>query len=185
MSRQLNEVSGAEADKIKSLYDLYWRTADPDDKSRYYSPHCRQICRVNPSFAAKNPETIVQYLKQYAVQDQNVASAGEGSKKKGYYTIRPVKMEEIDFGTVEVVTPAGFSTPEEVKYQATQDGWVATRVDLWQKSADSENSASDMLVKVHYWWKNEDGEWKQILHDILYMGPRDGTEGVDGHIIEE
>lgn len=45
------------------------------------------------------------------------------------------------------------------------------RVDLW----DSDPKA--LLVKVQYWWRVEGGEWLQILHDILYIGPRDGTEG--------
>ena len=41
----------------------------------------------------------------------------------------------------------------------------------------------DILVKVRYWWRKEGGEWLQILHDIMYMGPRDGTEGSDGELL--
>jgi hypothetical protein len=48
-----------------------------------------------------------------------------------------------------------------------------------------------ILVKVHYWWRmeplgSENGTWKQMFHDILYLGPRNGTEtDAGGEVIEE
>ena len=59
------------------------------------------------------------------------------------------------------------------------------RVDLWSDgSVDEHGKRESLLVKVNYWWKKKDGVWLQILHDIVYMGPRDGTEGLRGEILD-
>lgn len=100
-------------------------------------------------------------------------------KAKGKYTIRPLQPSEFEFSTSEITSHIN-STPEELERKAREEGWVGMRVDLW----DEEDGG--MLVKVKYWWREEEGEddeektWKQCLHDIMYLGPRDGTEGGDG-----
>ena len=61
------------------------------------------------------------------------------------------------------------------------------RVDLWDEGGEEDG----LLVKVQYWWRFEEipeherGDeqamgWRQCLHDIMYLGPKDGTEGEDG-----
>jgi hypothetical protein len=63
------------------------------------------------------------------------------------------------------------------------------RVDLWDEGGEDEG----LLVKVQYWFRLEEtlerqrvmGDdgwmgWKQCLHDITYLGPKDGTEGQEG-----
>jgi hypothetical protein len=148
-----------------------------------------QICRPLPSYAATDGQTIVRYLREagngdmmtllttgpdpHARYEENTKVARTGC------TIRPATEAEFVFETDEVVAPIG-TTALELKERAEKEGWVGTRVDLWfdvgyQKGA---------LVKVKYWWRREGNEWVQILHDIMYMGPRDGTEGTDGEVLE-
>jgi hypothetical protein len=100
-------------------------------------------------------------------------------KPKGKYTIRALHPTEFEFGTADITKYINFS-PEELERKARDEGWVGMRVDLW----DEEEGG--MLVKVKYWWREEEGEdkegkaWMQCLHDIMHLGPRDGTEGERG-----
>jgi hypothetical protein len=161
---------------LKNLYAEYRHTGDIDEKGRFFSPHCLQICRPTPSFCANDRRTIIGYLHQ--VEDKTLAfdSNVEDSKDKGVpgkclYTIRPLSSEEaVDFATDDIVAPVGI-TSTALRSRAEAEGWQGMRVDLW----DSDPKA--LLIKVQYWWRMEDGKWVQILHDILYIGPRDGTEG--------
>ncbi|KAI3559664.1 hypothetical protein CABS01_13387 [Colletotrichum abscissum] len=161
-------------------------TADIDAKGIFFSPSCYQICRPNPSFAAHNRETIVRYLHEYAPKDETGASGSSGKPaKKGYYTIRSLEKEEFEFGADEQTAPAGFSSASEVEQKARREGWVGLRVDLWDESpGHGTDREEDLLVKVQYWWRREEGNWMQIFHDIMYMGPRDGSEGVDAEVLE-
>ncbi|KAK1487228.1 hypothetical protein CCUS01_03572 [Colletotrichum cuscutae] len=171
---------------LKAIYASYRHTEDIDAKGIFFSPSCYQICRPNPSFAAHNRETIVRYLHEYAPQDENGASGSSGKPaKKGYYTIRPLEKEEFEFGADEQTAPAGFSSASEVEQKARREGWVGLRVDLWDESpGHGTDRREDLLVKVQYWWRREEGNWMQIFHDIMYMGPRDGSEGVDAEVLE-
>lgn len=161
---------------LKSLYAEYRHTADIDDKGRFFSPHCLQICRPTPSFCANDRQTIISYLHQVA--DKTLAFDGDGEDSKGKgtpgkspYTIRPLNSQEaVDFATDDIVAPAG-TTSAALRSRADAEEWQRMRVDVW----DSHPKA--LLVKVQYWWRVKGGEWLQILHDILYIGPRDGTEG--------
>ncbi|KAK1828937.1 hypothetical protein QBC39DRAFT_374255 [Podospora conica] len=170
---------------LKSLYAQYRRTADIDDKGRFFSPSCLQICRPNPAFCANDRETIVGYLHQVADKTLSFDGGAEDAKPKGtpgksLYTIRPLTSEEaVDFATDDIVAPVG-TTSAALRSRAEEEGWQGMRVDLW------DDDPGALLVKVQYWWRVEDGEWAQILHDIVYLGPRDGTEGSDGaEVLEE
>ena len=192
-----------------ALYDAYFETPSPQDKGTFYSRHCRQICRPHPSFAARDPATIVGYLeasrRAHASPSKPPSGAAEGEGKddeddphpdKGSYTIRPLRPEEVgEFGSDEVCLPAGLGA-EEMAEVARREGWRGMRVDL------SLGDGTGRVVEVKYWWKWEGGvgdeggkgergeegkegrggggggEWKQCLHDILYIGPpRNGGDG--------
>ncbi|EFQ27284.1 hypothetical protein CGRA01v4_04342 [Colletotrichum graminicola] len=170
---------------LKMIYRSYRHTSEIDAKGAFFSSSCYQICRPNPSFAASNRDTIVGYLHDYAPKPTSATEANNIPTQKGFYTIRPLRDNEYEFGTDEQVAPAGFASVEEVRSQALREGWVGMRVDLWDDSAEGQvKQENSLLVKVQYWWRKENDVWIQIFHDIMYMGPRDGTEGLDGEILE-
>ncbi|KDN67973.1 hypothetical protein CSUB01_08121 [Colletotrichum sublineola] len=167
------------------IYRSYRHTSDIDAKGAFFSSSCYQICRPNPSFAARDRDTIVGYLHDHAPKTTTATGAKEMPDRKGFYTIRPLRDDEYEFGTDEHVAPAGFGAAEEVRSKALREGWVGMRVDLWDEVAEGQaEQENSLLVKVQYWWRKEDDIWIQIFHDIMYMGPRDGTEGLDGEILE-
>ena len=186
---------------IKRCYHAYRHTQDIDRKGLFFSPSCMQICRTTPSYSATSREEIVQYLKDAQKgdipleQDLNESENVEDSSQTvsnvkvslGVYTIRPLRASECDFGDGAVTSPVHL-TPNELKARATEQNWVGMRVDLWD-----EGVGQGLLVKVQYWWRLEtipdderlksdtsDKNWRQCLHDIMYIGPRDGTEGAGG-----
>ncbi|KAM0261528.1 hypothetical protein ACHAQJ_002211 [Trichoderma viride] len=174
---------------LKQLYAAYRHTDDISLKGNFFSSTCFQVCRPQPSFAAHSRETIVGYLKAAAAdQSTNPSSstteATNKQSKKGYYTIRPLRQDEFEFGTDEQVAPAGFATACELRQRAETEGWVGMRVDLWDVVVGKEEENEGTLVKVQYWWRKEEDGWIQILHDILYLGPRDGTEGDQEEVLE-
>lgn len=190
---------------LKRLYAEYRHTADVEAKSQFFSPDCRQVCRPMPAFAARNRDTIMRYLRetsgkgtekiqQYAEDPDKTAAirgpgneivAGVSTAKKSFYTIRPLTDGEMEFGSDEIAGPAGFDSASAIKLQAEREGWVGMRVDLWDdEGTDRAGKRLGMLVRVQYWWKEEQGVWSQILHDIMYLGSRDGTEGSQGGILE-
>jgi hypothetical protein len=141
-----------------------------------------QICRPIPSYAATTREQIVQHIKEAARNSKKPA------KGKSVYTIRPLQPFEFEFGNNDVTAPIGL-TVEDLKHKALQESWVGMRVDLWDEGGEDEG----LLVKVQYWFRLEEtlerqrvmGDdgwmgWKQCLHDIIYLGPKDGTEGQEG-----
>jgi hypothetical protein len=196
---------------IRQLYHTYRHTSDIDQKGLFFSPTCMQICRPIPTFAARTREQIVQYLKDVAKGEIPVEDASKGqsfdtieasrdgtpptnskSKPRSLYTIRILLPSEFEFSTPEA-TSAIHLTPSQLHQQADAEEWVGMRVDLWDEGDMNEG----LLVKVQYWWRNEEviaGEemvddvegkgWRQCLHDIMYLGPRDGTEGKEGEVLE-
>lgn len=42
-----------------------------------------------------------------------------------------------------------------------------------------------MLLKVQSWWREGQPQWLQILHDIMYLGQQDVTEGQEGDDLEQ
>jgi hypothetical protein len=196
---------------IQQLYRSYRHTSDIDQKGLFFSPTCMQICRPIPTFAAKTREQIVQYLKDAEKGKIPVEDISEGqsidtieearngnsltnskSKPRSFYTIRILLPSELEFSTPEV-TSAIHLTPSQLHQQADAEEWVGMRVDLWDEGDMNEG----LLVKVQYWWRNEEviaGEemvddvegkgWRHCLHDIMYLGPRDGTEGKEGEVLE-
>lgn len=152
-----------------------------------------QICRSNPSFAATSRDQIVQYLEDAEKGKIPTSHANETNtaEVKGVYTIRPLLSAEFEFSTPDVTAPVGLK-PEQLERKARDEGWVGMRVDLWDQQK------SGMLVKVRYWWREEgivpgeemEGDrggrgWRQCLHDIVYLGMRDGSEGGEGSEILE
>jgi hypothetical protein len=164
-------------DIVKSRYAAYYHTADPDAKGRFYSTECMQICRPNPSYSARDGASIVRFLKESAKQgaSMNNEAKGGGRGSVSGYTFRPLRENEFEFETDEVVAPID-TTSFALEQRARNEGWVGTRVDMWFPMSQGEK----MLVKVRYWWRKEADEWVQILHDIMYLGPLDGTEGTEG-----
>lgn len=186
-------------DHLKNCYHAYRHTTDIDKKGLFFSPTCLQICRPSPSYAAKSRTEIIRFLKDAEVGtipvkgttkvESHVASSMDDTSEhgSGYYTIRPLNPAEFEFGNEAATTPID-TTPAEMMAKAEAEGWIGMRVDLWDKTAQGE-----ILVKIQYWWrweaiaKNEElhGDrggygWRQRLHDIMYLGPRDGTEGSEG-----
>ncbi|KAF3034049.1 hypothetical protein E8E12_002033 [Didymella heteroderae] len=184
---------------LKILYHTYRHTPDIDAKSLFFSPTCLQICRPTPSYSATSRSQIVRHLKDAQAGKvpltQSTASDSPASLSKdeivaadtGRYTIRPLRSSEHSFGD-GVATAAVGLTPADLQAIAEAQGWIGMRVDLWD-----ERSGDTLLVKVQYWWRLEaaghetdlgeegDGKvWRQCLHDIMYLGPRDSTEGEMG-----
>jgi hypothetical protein len=179
------------------LYREYRQTKDIASKAVFFSPQCHQICRTNPSYAATDSETIIKYLFESGpviediyrragwLEDQNPIST---DPPRSFYSMRPLtNIEMSDFGTIKELAPAGFKSIEEVRTKAKDEKWEGLRVNMWTEDGTNRG----ILVKVHYWWRmeppgSENGTWKQIFHDILYLGPKDGTErDAGGEVIEE
>ncbi len=171
---------------LRKLYKEYRDTADIKEKGLFLSPSCHQICRPIPSFAARNKDTILQKMHEAAASSglTLASSAAEGRGKKGC-TIRPLRQDEFEFGTDDQVAPAGFASAEELSKKAQKERWVGMRVDMWNdEGVDLKGLRQGMLVKVRYWWREENGQWTQTLHDLLYIGQLDGTEGSEGDRID-
>lgn len=170
---------------LKELYAAYRHAPDIEAKSRFFSPECMQICQPYPSYAARNRDTIVRFLQESAKAESGIAAIDDAIKRmdantKHYYTIRPLRDGEFEFGTAEQVQQIGFSDPQELEAKARSEDWSGLRVDLWT----DDGASKGLLVKVRYWWRREDGDATQILHHILYLGPRDGTEGIVGEVLQ-
>ncbi|KAJ4378506.1 hypothetical protein N0V86_006212 [Didymella sp. IMI 355093] len=184
---------------LKALYHAYRQTSDIDAKGLFFSQNCLQTCRPNPSYAATSRSQIVQYLKdaqqgrvplEHSVDSEKQTSAPTEKSldgDTGRYTIRWLLASEHEFGDGAATEAIGL-TPSELEAKAEAEGWVGLRVDLWD-----EGTGDGLLVKVQYWWRAEivadEGveagagggmKWRQCLHDIMYLGPRDGTEGGEG-----
>lgn len=172
-----------------------------------------QICRPIPTFAATTREEIVQYLKDAEkgklpiedIPDQKAADSKDEDKittpaehekprpkSRSLYTIRPLLPSEFEFSNSDITSAVNL-TPSQLHQLAIAEDWIGMRVDLWDEGEANEG----LLVKVQYWWREEDvgaGEdmegdargkgWRQCLHDIMYLGPRDGSEGIEGEVLE-
>ncbi|KAL7917868.1 hypothetical protein ACQKWADRAFT_305663 [Trichoderma austrokoningii] len=171
---------------LKQLYSAYRHTSDISSKGGFFSSTCLQICRPRTAFAATDRETIVQYLREASDHGPSTppstTEAMNKQPKKSYYTIRPLREDEFEFGTDDHVKPAGFASADDLKQKAKTEGWIGMRVDLWDE--ESEDGSEGILVKVQYWWRKQEQGWIQICHDIMYLGPRDGTEGSQGELLE-
>ena len=187
---------------IKHSYHAYRHTGDIDRKGSFFSPDCMQICRPTPSYAATNRDEIVQYLRDAqqgkipidAPASSSTCISGRSdcyatgsrattrAKERSVYTIRPLRPGEFGFGSDDITAPVGL-TVEQMKSRAIQEGWVGMRVNLWDEGREG------LLVKVQYWWRlretannkrlagdHSGTDWDQCLHDIMFLGPKDGTE---------
>ncbi|KAI8942718.1 hypothetical protein NX059_000766 [Plenodomus lindquistii] len=184
---------------IKHLYHQYRHTTDLERKGLFFSPDCLQICRPIPAYAATSRDHIVQYLRDAeqgkipidaAVNTEHVQLARDAGRNRDLYTIRPLEHTELEFEPDEVTQAIGM-TSENLRRKAEVEKWVGMRVDLW-----SDGVEGGLLAKVQYCWRLEDipdserttgkaREWRQCLHDIMYLGPRDGTEGgLDLEVLE-
>jgi hypothetical protein len=112
----------------------------------------------------------------------------EKPKSRDVYTIRPLHASEHEFSVNTITAPVGL-TPAQLLQKSKDEAWIGMRVDLWTDGAADEG----LLVKVQYWWRKEavkpeeqiEGDereegWRQCLHDIMYLGPKDGSEGEEG-----
>lgn len=131
----------------------------------------------------------VANVQQEAEENELPQSSNIGKpKSRGVYTIRPLHAAEHEFSINTITAPVGL-TPAQLLQKSKDEGWIGMRVDLWTEGAPDEG----LLVKVQYWWRKEaiksgetiDGDekgkgWRQCLHDIMYLGPKDGSEGEEG-----
>lgn len=176
---------------LRDLYRDYRQTQDIDDKKPFFSQECRQMCRTDPSYAARDADTIIRYLHEAGplvsrilqeVKWQDGESPVDLATSRSFYSTRPLSDDELgEFGTAAELSPAGFSSAEEIRNKADTEKWAGLKVNMWT----DDGRGRGLLVKVKYWWRREpvsssDGAWKQILHDILYLGPTDGSEGGGG-----
>ena len=164
---------------LTALYRSYFNAPLPSDKATFYSTSCMQICRPDPSFAAKNADGIVAYLEAERTRSKPKDDPFKGRQaepelqvhcNRCSYTIRPLTSDEMEFGSDEVCLPAGF-TAEQMRVKAQREAWRGMRVDLVL------GDGTGRVVEVRYWWRLEardegKDEWKQCLHDILYIGPQ-------------
>ncbi|EXJ64434.1 hypothetical protein A1O7_00770 [Cladophialophora yegresii CBS 114405] len=201
--------------QLKHLYHTYRHTLHIPSKASFFSPTCMQVCRTNPSYAALKRDTIIQYLLEAAgfqdvesyerVQSSSTATEAETVEApndekrsapsdikaltgKSYYSIRPLKaIEESEVLAEEVVAPLGM-TPSQLDELTQSENWIGMRVDLWEDNDNDNGDGAGRLIKVKYWWRQEnvDGElkWLQCLHDIMSIGERDGSEGKEGDVLE-
>jgi hypothetical protein len=190
--------------RLKNLYHAYRHTTELDRKSMYFSPTCMQICRPTPTYAATTRGQIVQYLRD-AQQGKVPVNNSLGTQarpevlndgiiqktshaNKSVYTIRPLLPSEYEFGAEDNITPIHM-TSDALHRIVKDQQWVGMRVDLWDEGPVD----TCLLVKVQYWWRlerAEDGKglegdtegygWRQCMHDIMYLGPREGTEHQSG-----
>ncbi|KAH8896222.1 hypothetical protein GQ53DRAFT_743523 [Thozetella sp. PMI_491] len=181
-------------EKLKQLYHTYRHTPSIDAKGLFFSPACSQICRPAPSWAATDRATIVRYLHETAADREAIfrylgqpaapeTGSGGGADTKNYYTIRPLASAEWEFETDDITSAIGL-TSAQLKEKAQREQWVGMRVDIWGDEGHVDGKLQGLAIKVHYWWRQEGEEWLQILHDILYIGPRDGTEGAGAELRE-
>ncbi|KAF2027672.1 hypothetical protein EK21DRAFT_71403 [Setomelanomma holmii] len=184
--------------QIKKLYHAYRHTSDIDQKGLFFSPTCMQICRPIPSYAATSRAGIVKYLKDVQTGDMPVAQTEQPQEpaaeteplSRAVYTIRRLHAAEHEFSS-NVITAAVGLSPSQLLQQSRDEAWVGMRVDLWDEGAPDVG----LLVQVQYWWRKESvntgeevegdvvGEamgWRQCLHDIISLGPKDGSEGQEG-----
>lgn len=167
-------------EELFRLYREYRETKSIDAKALFFSPECRQICRTDPDYAAKDRDTILRYLRESGEVLQRIyheagwdISEMDPASVRSFYTMRPLLPNETeDFATIRELAPAGFVSSEEVRDKAEVETWEGLRVNMWTE----DNKGRGILVKVQYWWRKEDGAWKQILHDIMFLGSVDGTE---------
>jgi len=155
--------------------------------------------------AGGEPAAEKNDVKEDGAVIANEVASEKGTKKSdesesdnrtgGVYTIRPLHASErLDFST-SAVTSSIDLTPSQLLQKSQDEGWIGMRVDLWDEGAAAEES---LLVKVQYWWRKEAVEpgeevegdeqgkgWRQCLHDIMYLGPKDGTEGEEGLEVRE
>ena len=106
--------------------------------------------------------------------------------------MRPLRPGEFGFGSDDITAPVGL-TVEQMKSRAIQEGWVGMRVNLWDEGREE-----GLLVKVQYWWRlretannkrlagdHSGTDWDQCLHDIMFLGPKDGTENEEELELQE
>ncbi|KAF5620166.1 hypothetical protein F52700_11486 [Fusarium sp. NRRL 52700] len=182
------EYSPLEEELFK-LYREYRETKSIDAKALFFSPECCQICRTDPDYAAKDRDTILRYLRESGQVLQRIyheagwdISEMDPASVKSFYTMRPLHASEReDFATAKELVPAGFESLGEVRDKAEAEKWKGLRVNMWTE----DNKGRGILVKVQYWWREDGDGWKQILHDIMSLGPVDGTEKDGGGILVE
>jgi hypothetical protein len=179
----MSETSQNTEAHLRELYHAYRHTISIPQKGVYFSPTCLQVCRPIHAFAATNRETIIQYLIEAAGfknleewEEAHRLGKDKDTLKRNYYSIRPLSVAESEEVLEEDVTePLGIS-PEELKQTKIKEGWVGMRVDLW----DEQDDGCFRFIEVKYWWRKEEGEWTQCLHDIMSIDTREALpEGDD------
>lgn len=137
---------------LKSEYQLYLAARERNDDAAveaFMSPSCWQISRQNPAWNLSNRSEIMRILASMRKADDVT-----DEREKGTVEMRALTLEERD------------TLPDTEKEKALREGWEGLRVDLVDP---------DRVVKVNYYWRKEEGRWVQCLHDLLWVGPRDGS----------
>ena len=143
---------------LESEYKKYLAAQDRGDVAgveAFMSPSCWQISRQDPAWNLKDRADIMRILTSMGL------GSGSNGRKPGTVDIRALTPEEK--GTV----------PQTDKEKAALEGWEGLHVVLEDADPDG------LLVKVNYYWRQEDGIWVQCLHDLLWVGPKNAGSGND------
>ncbi|CAK7233553.1 hypothetical protein SBRCBS47491_008651 [Sporothrix bragantina] len=170
----------ADTAALQQLYRDYYHTADLDAKTRFFAFDCKQVCRPRPDYAACDKAAIVRLLQE--APSLSALTGVQVTGGKSFATIRSLSPEECTFACGDAcVQAAGFDSATALHDYAVKNNWVGLRVDMWD--VDEADNTKGSLIKVQYWWAFRFGQWTQVLHDILYIGPLDGTQGEGGQPI--
>ncbi|CAK7201731.1 hypothetical protein SEUCBS139899_004443 [Sporothrix eucalyptigena] len=170
----------ADTAALHQLYRDYYHSPDIDAKAHFFAFDCKQVCRSRPDYAACDKAAIVRLMQETPSLSALTGAEPSTEKPKSFATIRALSPSECSFADNDAtVQAAGFTSAAALHEYATRNNWVGLRVDLWDEDDKKEGS----LLKVHYWWAFRFGQWVQVLHDILYIGPLDGSQGEGGQHI--
>jgi hypothetical protein len=139
---------------LKSEYLSYLAAQDRKDDTAveaFMSPSCWQLARQNPAWNLQNRDAITSILI-------SMRSLESGSRNPGRGKVEMRALSEEERGTL----------PEATRKQALEEGWKGLYVVLEDAKSDGR------IVKVRYWFRIEEGRWVQCLHDLLWVGPKDG-----------
>ncbi|EPS43106.1 hypothetical protein H072_2852 [Dactylellina haptotyla CBS 200.50] len=154
---------------------------DPAKTAVYFSPTCAQVCRQLPNYTADNRDTIIRYLQE-SRQEKPTADAGgsELSEEAGSKDAKPGS----GWNMRELAATERENVSEEFRDRVEREGWEGRRVVMWDpkgagKGITDVAGGGRRVVVVNYWWRkervpedgdDEEGRWRQCLHDILYIG---------------
>ncbi|KAK2674297.1 hypothetical protein RAB80_009281 [Fusarium oxysporum f. sp. vasinfectum] len=149
-------------EELFRLYREYRETKSIDAKALFFSPECRQICRTDPDYAAKDRDTILRYLRESGEVLQRIyheagwdISEMDPASVRSFYTMRPLLPNETeDFATIRELAPAGFASSEEVRDKAEVETdsdagpkwyWTNPPASVWARKEEDTSIIRDLI----------------------------------------